>query len=123
MKNPFGILFAALLAVAAQHAAAAPAAVVEGVQMPAWVERAVTGGIRRIPLAPGMELRGGDEVKTGAGSRIYIKLAEGSLARTLPSGCSSCSPTAAAFSGRRSMCSKARSASPPTRSPRRGAAT
>jgi len=81
MKHLFGILFAALLAVAAQHAVAAPAAVVEGVQMPAWVERAVTGGIRRIPLAPGMELRGGDEVKTGAGSRIYIKLAEGSLVK------------------------------------------
>jgi hypothetical protein len=41
----------------------------------------VAGGIRRIPLAPGMELRGGDEVKTGAGSRVYLKLAEGSLVK------------------------------------------
>ena len=81
MKRILGVLFAALLAGAALQAAAAPAAVVEGVQMPAWAERAVTGGIRRIPLAPGMELRGGDEVKTGAGSRVYLKLAEGSLVK------------------------------------------
>ena len=81
MKRILGILFAALLAGAAVQAAAAPAALVEGVQMPAWVERTVVGGFRRIPLAPGMELRGGDEVKTGAGSRVYLKLAEGSLVK------------------------------------------
>ena len=79
MKRILGMLFAALLAGAALQAVAAPAAVVEGVQMPAWAERTVAGGIRRIPLAPGLELRGGDEVKTGAGSRVYLKLAEGSL--------------------------------------------
>ena len=81
MKRILRILFAALVAFAASPAAAAPAAVVEGVQMPAWLERAISGGIRRIPLAPGMELRGGDEVKTGGGSRLYIKLAEGSLVK------------------------------------------
>jgi len=81
MKRMFGIVFAALLVFTALQAAAAPAAVVEGVQMPAWLERTVSGGMRRIPLAPGMELRGGDEVKTGAGSRLYIKLAEGSLVK------------------------------------------
>jgi hypothetical protein len=81
MKRILGMLFAALLAGAALQAAAAPAAVIEGVQMPAWAERTVAGGIRRIPLAPGMELRGGDEVKTGAGSRVYLKLAEGSLVK------------------------------------------
>ena len=51
-------VLAALLAAVAQAApkrAAAPQAVVEGVQMPAWVERARGGA--RIPLAPGMELR------------------------------------------------------------------
>lgn len=79
MKRLLGVLLAALLACSALPAAAAPAAVVEGVQMPAWAERAVAGGTRRIPLAPGMELRGGDEVRTGAGSRVYLKLAEGSL--------------------------------------------
>ena len=81
MKRILAIVFSALAAFGAAQAQAAPAAVVEGVQMPAWLERAVSGGIRRIPLAPGMELRGGDEVKTGAGSRLYIKLAEGSLVK------------------------------------------
>jgi hypothetical protein len=81
MKRILGMLFAALLAGAALRAAGAPAAVIEGVQMPAWAERTVAGGIRRMPLAPGMELRGGDEVKTGAGSRVYLKLAEGSLVK------------------------------------------
>lgn len=51
------------------------AATVEGVQSPAWVERAG----RRLPLIPGMELRAGDQVVTGAGSRLVVKLAEGSL--------------------------------------------
>jgi hypothetical protein len=81
MKRLVRILFAALLAAAALEASAAPAAVVEGVQMPAWVERAGVGAVRRVPLAPGRELRGGDEVRTGAGSRVYIKLAEGSLVK------------------------------------------
>ena len=81
MKRILGLLGAAMLALAATQALAAAAAVVEGVQMPAWLERTVTGGVRRIPLAPGMELRGGDEVRTGAGSRLYIKLAEGSLVK------------------------------------------
>ena len=81
MKRMLAIVFAALAALGAVQAQGAPAAVVEGVQMPAWVERTVTGGMRRIPLAPGMALRRGDEVKTGAGSRLYIKLAEGSLVK------------------------------------------
>ncbi len=81
MKRVLVNLFATLLGCAALQALAAPAALVEGVQMPAWVERAGAGQVRRIPLAPGMELRGGDEVKTGAGSRVYLKLAEGSLVK------------------------------------------
>jgi hypothetical protein len=57
------------------HAALAQvAATVEGVQMPAWVERAG----RRVPLIPGMELRAGDQLVTGAGSRLLVKLADGS---------------------------------------------
>jgi hypothetical protein len=63
------------LALGAGDALAAPAAVVEGVQMPAWVER----DAMRVPLAAGTELKGGDELRTGAGARIYVKLAEGSL--------------------------------------------
>ena len=53
------------------------AATVEGMQMPAWVERAG----RRLPLMPGMELRAGDQVATGAGGRLVIRLAEGSAIR------------------------------------------
>ncbi len=81
MKRYVAILGAALFSTAAGLAQAAPAAVVEGVQMPAWVERAGVGATRRLPIAPGMELRGGDEVRTGAGSRVHIKLAEGSLVK------------------------------------------
>jgi len=57
------------------YALAQPAASVEGVQMPAWVERAG----RRTPLLPGMELRAGDQIFTGAGSRAVVRLAEGSI--------------------------------------------
>jgi len=74
-------VLAALLAFAAPGIHAAPAAVIEGMQMPAWVERTVLGSVRRAPLAPGVELKSGDEVRTGAGARLYIKLAEGSLVK------------------------------------------
>ena len=61
---------------------AQPAAVVEGVQMPAWVERSESGAPpRRVPVAPGMELKSGDQLRTGAGSRLLIKLSEGSLVK------------------------------------------
>lgn len=53
--------------------AAAPATV-ELVQAPAWVDRAG----RTLPLAPGMELKSGDQVRTGNGARAYLMLAEGS---------------------------------------------
>src|SRR2546425_11128402 len=53
------------------------AATIEGVQMPAWVERAG----RRVPIMPGMELRAGDQLVTGAGSRALVKLADGSLVK------------------------------------------
>jgi cell division septation protein DedD len=60
------------------HAALAQvAATIEGVQMPAWVER----GGRRVPIIPGMELRTGDQLVTGAGSRALVKLADGSLVK------------------------------------------
>lgn len=74
-------LWAALLSLAAfvlsAPAAAQAPAIVEGVQMPAWVER---NGERR-PLAPGMALRSGDELRTGAGSRLLLRFAEGSLVK------------------------------------------
>ena len=74
-------LIATVLALAALDAHAAPAALVEGMQMPAWVERTVLGSVRRAPLAPGVELKGGDEVRTGEGARLYIRLVEGSLVK------------------------------------------
>lgn len=67
----------ALLFLVAWQAGAAPAATVEAVQMPAWMERSG----RSSPLAPGMELRSGDQVRTGPESRVLIKLGEGSLVK------------------------------------------
>jgi hypothetical protein len=66
-----------LAAAASCPAFAQVAAIIEGVQMPAWVERAG----RRVPIIPGMELRAGDQVVTGAGSRLLVKLADGSLVK------------------------------------------
>ena len=75
MKRWLEIAFSLALLIAACGAQAAPAAIVESVQMPAWVERAG----KQMPAAPGMELIATDAVRTGAGARLYIKLAEGSV--------------------------------------------
>jgi hypothetical protein len=69
--RPIAALTLALAAIGAQ---AAPTAIVEGVQMPAWVER---DGARQ-PLGPGMELRPSDRLSTGANARLLLRLAEGS---------------------------------------------
>lgn len=58
---------------AASAWALAPASV-EAVQAPAWVER----DGRTLPLAAGMELKSGDQVRTGNGAKAYLMLAEGS---------------------------------------------
>lgn len=58
----------------ANAAWAVPDMVVDGVQMPAWVER----GAQRMPLAVGMELQSGDALLTGADSRVLLKSADGS---------------------------------------------
>lgn len=55
-------------------ATAAPYAVVESVQAPAWVER----GDRRLPLLPGMQLDNRDRLVTGTGARAVVQLADGS---------------------------------------------
>ena len=67
-------VFAAMAAFGPVASAQPAAAVVEGVQMPAWVERSQG----RVPAAPGMALRPGDQLRTGPGSRLLVKLAEGS---------------------------------------------
>ena len=77
MKRWLEVFFALALALAAASASAAPAAVVDSVQMPAWVERAG----KQIPAAPGMELIATDTLRTGAGARLYVKLAEGSIVK------------------------------------------
>jgi hypothetical protein len=56
---------------------AVPQAVVETVQMPAWLDRA--GGSQ--PLAVGMEVKNGDRIRTGRDARATLKLAEGSTVK------------------------------------------
>lgn len=65
---------AALLIVAAMPLQAAPDAVVEGVQLPAWIIR----DGKREPLTVGTELKAWDEIATGTGSRLLLRLADGS---------------------------------------------
>jgi hypothetical protein len=60
-----------------KQAQPAPLAMVEAVQMPAWVER---GGVSH-PLAPGMELKDNDHLKTGANSRLLLRTADGSAVK------------------------------------------
>jgi len=67
----------AVMACVAMPVQAAPQAVVDTVQMPAWLER----GDRVQPLAIGMEIRHGDRIRTGADARAYLKLAEGSTVK------------------------------------------
>jgi hypothetical protein len=50
---------------------------VEGVVSPAWVER----GGARLPLAVGMRLNDKDRVVTGPGSRLLLRMAEGSAVK------------------------------------------
>lgn len=83
MKKPFrhfGFAVCVLmLGLAAKTALAADRAyaVVDSVQMPAWVER---GGVRQ-PLEPGRVLQNRDRVITGAEARVLIQLAEGSAVK------------------------------------------
>ncbi|HYJ18417.1 MAG TPA: SPOR domain-containing protein [Burkholderiales bacterium] len=70
------VLFALLLSAAA-HSQAAPDAVVEGIQLPAWVTR----DGKRQPLVIGSELRSNDEVSTGGNSRLLLRLADGSVVK------------------------------------------
>jgi len=57
--------------------AASSQAQVEALQMPAWITR----DGQRTPLAPGAQLKSGDSITTGAGSRVVLRLAEGSIVK------------------------------------------
>lgn len=64
----------ALFMAAAMPLQAAPDAVVEGVQLPAWIIR----DGKREPLTAGTALKAWDEIATGTGSRLLLRLADGS---------------------------------------------
>ena len=75
-------VYAALLvlpAMAAATSAQIPVtqAIIEAVQMPAWLER----GGRVQPLAVGTDIRNGDRIRTGSSARIYLDVAEGSTVK------------------------------------------
>jgi hypothetical protein len=57
--------------------AAPPDAEVEALQMPAWLTR----DGKRQPLALGAQLKNGDTITTGEGSRVLLRLAEGSVVK------------------------------------------
>ncbi len=57
--------------------AAPPDAEVEALQMPAWLTR----DGKRQPLALGAQLKNGDTIITGEGSRVLLRLAEGSVVK------------------------------------------
>jgi hypothetical protein len=67
-------VLAAPVAPAPTGAAGPPAAVIDGMVMPAWLERAG----KREPIFAGMRLQQGDRLTTGASARIQITLPEGS---------------------------------------------
>lgn len=71
------VLGSFLLACSLPALAAPDHAVVDSVQMPAWVER---NGARQA-LAPGQSLRNHDRIVTGADARVLISLAEGSAVK------------------------------------------
>lgn len=73
LKKLASAWFAAAALVLPAHAAQTLS--VEGVVSPAWVERA--NGSRE-PLAAGMALQNREKVRTGAGSRALLRMADGS---------------------------------------------
>jgi hypothetical protein len=57
--------------------AAPPDAEVEALQMPAWLSR----DGKRQPLALGVQLKNGDTITTGEGSRVQLRIGEGSVVK------------------------------------------
>lgn len=67
-------IFSICLLLIAAGVQAQPAAVVEGLQLPAWVNREGS----QVAVKPGMELTAGDRIGTGGNGRLLIRLSEGS---------------------------------------------
>jgi hypothetical protein len=68
---------ALVLSAAPPAVAATPDAEVEALQMPAWLTR----GGKRVALEIGAALKNGDTITTGEGSRVVLKMAEGSTVK------------------------------------------
>ncbi|TNC98885.1 MAG: sporulation-like protein [Gallionellaceae bacterium] len=66
-----------LLLLLAMPVHAEPEALVQAVQMPAWLQR----GESMRPLRAGAELQNGDRLITGVNARIYVQTADGSLVK------------------------------------------
>jgi len=82
MRSLLPCLLSAIALLASGQAGAQSGAMIEGVQMPAWIERNEGGAApRRIPVSPGIALKAGDTLSTGPGSRLLVKLSEGSLVK------------------------------------------
>jgi len=77
MKKILGVILGLVMALLAGIAAAATAGKVDGVQLPAWLDR---GGLT-VPVSPGLPLQAGDTLRTGAGARLLLKLDEGSFVK------------------------------------------
>lgn len=77
MRRPLGALLACALAFSPAAVGAGATARVEALTMPAWVTRSGT----RQPLAPGMALKEADEIATAPGSRVVLRLGEGSVVK------------------------------------------
>jgi hypothetical protein len=67
-------MFAGLLLLFALPIHAEPDIVVQGIQMPAWLQR----GANTRPLSIGMTLNDGDKLVTGSNARVLLKGADGS---------------------------------------------
>lgn len=71
------LYFLCVLLLTASAALGAPAAIVDTVRPPAWVEHQGSW----VPVQPGFEMNAGDSIRTGPGGRVLLRLAEGSELR------------------------------------------
>ncbi len=70
-------MMAAALLLSSTAAWSQPAGTIQGLQMPAWIERQGATA----PLAPGMQIQSGDRLRTGPGARVLLQLEEGSFVK------------------------------------------